>query len=434
MLQLLFHLSIYVLILLNIACTPSKQTPQPRPDINTLLQHVEQHQRTGHAEKSLIPLKQALKHTDSIAQQALLHGSLGQSHFLNDQAQQAEYHLNLAIELAEQAQRDDIQALALLNLGILLSGKQAYKQAQQAFQTSAQLARKTGKTLLALKSEVNLIGLKATPKAEQQLKALLPQLRALPNHREKLYLYFKTLKMARQANWQVMKVLAIQALQVLKAIKGEQALAAQVLGEAGLVYKQAQEIDTALKLIQQARFQARSLASQYLLYRWSWQAGRLLFEQGKLGEAIKAYREAVFAGDKARHAKRFQQAGCRILNPDNETDITSVFYEFADLLLSRAGTHPESAHQDRIEARHSLERLKITELNQYFGDECTAHFFKDTLLVDEIAEHTAVLYPILLKDRLELLLSLPNQDIAQFTIQIPKSQLHNTAAIPALQP
>lgn len=427
MLQLLFRFSICFLILLNTACTSSEQNTKPPHDINALLQQAEQYQRAGHAKKSLLPLKQVLESTSPVAQQALLHGSLGQSYFLNDQAQEAEHHLKLAVELAGQAQRDDIQALALLNLGILLSGKKAYRQAQQAFHRSATLARKTSKTLLALKSEVNLITLKDTPKAEQQLKMLLPQLQVLPAHREKLYLYFKVLKFARQANWQIMNVLATQAFQVLQQVKGEPTLAAQALGEIGLVYKQAQDIGTALKWIQQARFQAQQLTSKHLFYRWSWQAGHLLAKQGKLEQAIMAYREAVFAGNQVRHAKRFQHEDCRFLNPDNETDITTVFYEFADLLLRRAATNSKTAYQDRIEARNILEQLKITELDQYFGDECTVKHFKETLQVDEISEQTAVLYPILLQDRLELLLSLPKQGIAQFSIHIPKSQVHDAA-------
>jgi CHAT domain-containing protein len=59
-----------------------------------------------------------------------------------------------------------------------------------------------------------------------------------------------------------------------------------------------------------------------------------------------------------------------------------------------------------LEARDTVESQKVAELQDYFKDSCNVNTHSHETLVDEaIASNTAVIYPILLPDRTELLVS-----------------------------
>ena len=66
---------------------------------------------------------------------------------------------------------------------------------------------------------------------------------------------------------------------------------------------------------------------------------------------------------------------------------------------------PAAARALLIEARSAMEGLKAAELREYFQDECVAALEAQARPVDEVAPSAAVVYPISLPDRLELLVS-----------------------------
>jgi CHAT domain-containing protein len=86
-----------------------------------------------------------------------------------------------------------------------------------------------------------------------------------------------------------------------------------------------------------------------------------------------------------------------------------VFFEYVDLLLSSAPPPAElAAHQARLlQARETVERLKAAALRDYFRDECVDAVQSKVESLDQVSRTAVVVYPILLEDRLELLLSLP---------------------------
>ena len=62
-----------------------------------------------------------------------------------------------------------------------------------------------------------------------------------------------------------------------------------------------------------------------------------------------------------------------------------------------------------LEARQTMEQSKTAELENYFQDDCVAALQATAKSVDEISEKAAAIYPILLEDRVELLVSLPGR-------------------------
>ena len=62
-----------------------------------------------------------------------------------------------------------------------------------------------------------------------------------------------------------------------------------------------------------------------------------------------------------------------------------------------------------------MEQLKAAELQDYFKDDCVSALQQKIQTLEAIDHKTAAIYPILLADRTEILLSLPNE-IKRFTI------------------
>ncbi len=87
-----------------------------------------------------------------------------------------------------------------------------------------------------------------------------------------------------------------------------------------------------------------------------------------------------------------------------------LYVEFLDLLLARAGraADPTATQKDLREARQTLEQLKGAELEDYFQDDCVAALKAKTRGIDSLASQTAAIYPIVLPDRLAILVSVPD--------------------------
>src|SRR5438477_12201184 len=94
------------------------------------------------------------------------------------------------------------------------------------------------------------------------------------------------------------------------------------------------------------------------------------------------------------------------------------------MLLRRASSDPTRAAPLSRAALDTVERLKETELQDYFRDTCVTSFLAEQRSIETITPGTAVIYPIALPDRLELLVSFGDEQ-RQFTAPIPETTLRN---------
>ncbi|MCP4698680.1 MAG: CHAT domain-containing protein [Gammaproteobacteria bacterium] len=176
-------------------------------------------------------------------------------------------------------------------------------------------------------------------------------------------------------------------------------LMAYARGYLGSVYAHERRYAEALLLTREAIFLAQKQPD--LLYRWEWQRGRLL-EQNDLKGAAAAYRLAISYLQPIRGEFDIGRRDTRAMFYEH---IRPVYFDLTDLLLRQArDTSGEKKQQLLIQARDTLELLKAAELEDYFQDPCVARVTK----LAPPDKHTAVLYPIMLANRTELLLSLPD--------------------------
>src|SRR5207248_967124 len=155
-----------------------------------------------------------------------------------------------------------------------------------------------------------------------------------------------------------------------------------------------------------------------LLFRWQWHKARLLKRQGDSEEAIIAYQHAVQTLSTVR--------ADLVANPHASfrESVGPLFSELADLLLEQSGRAPDAKQvtQYLVAAGSTMEILKGAELQDYFQDDCVTALRARTTGIDQLAPQTAALYPIILNDRLELLLTLP-EGMKRYTTRVDAATL-----------
>jgi CHAT domain-containing protein len=163
-------------------------------------------------------------------------------------------------------------------------------------------------------------------------------------------------------------------------------------------------------------------AAPDLLFRWDWQLGRSLAARGDRGGAMAAYRRAIEEVEASRADIAVEYRAGKSTFVEN---YGALYLEFADLLL-------QHAHETRqpssllIEARATLETMKAAELRDYFQDPCLEGAAAHRKSIDDFSAHTAVLYPILLPDRLELLVFY-NDGPQEFVVPVASGEFAETA-------
>lgn len=101
-----------------------------------------------------------------------------------------------------------------------------------------------------------------------------------------------------------------------------------------------------------------------------------------------------------------------------------VYREFISLLLS-PNAQGEISQADLEQAWKQIESLQVEELNNFFRAACLTTKFSD---IDELDPDAAVIYPILLPDRLAIILSLPKQPLQVFNTPLEPTQLQKAIA------
>lgn len=213
------------------------------------------------------------------------------------------------------------------------------------------------------------------------------------------------------------------ALRTADALK-EPRLVSAASGALGSVYLQAGRHEEALTLTHRAISTAQRATASDLLFRWHWQTARIHRARSNPDMAIASYRRAVTVHESGNLSVPSADAGEIIAEPDH-----TVYLELADLLLRKSGTldHRDQTQRLLAEARDAVEKLKARELQDYFRDSCVAEArTRVRALVHNLGPRTAVLYPIALPDRLELLLNL-GPEIKHVTVAVPERTVIKTA-------
>ncbi|HBE48108.1 MAG TPA: hypothetical protein DDW76_04710 [Cyanobacteria bacterium UBA11369] len=210
------------------------------------------------------------------------------------------------------------------------------------------------------------------------------------------------------------------AIQQAKSI-GYSRSEAYGLGALGALYLENQDIANAVELTQQALILAQEIKATDIAYLWQWQLGHLLKIKGEEKGAIASYTEAV-------NTLKSLRKDLVALNPDVQfsfrDNVEPVYRQLVDLLLQPKSTNQENLKQ----AREVIEALQLSELENFFREACLqAKVQKIDEIIDKTDSKAAVIYPIILKDRLEIILKLPNNsELVNFKTETTQTQTEST--------
>lgn len=202
---------------------------------------------------------------------------------------------------------------------------------------------------------------------------------------------------------------------------GDRRAEAYALGSRGTLYEN-QDAVKAQQLTQQALALASSFEVPDISYQFFWQLGRIRKAQDDIPGAIASY-------SKAYNALQSLRSDLVALNPEVQfsfrDSVEPVYRQLVELDLEYAKTlkqeKKEKESQERLnQARTVIESLQLAEINNFFREACVETNPKQ---IDQIDRTAAVIYPIILRDRLDVLVSISDRPLSLYTNQISQTQL-----------
>ncbi len=191
-------------------------------------------------------------------------------------------------------------------------------------------------------------------------------------------------------------------------------------GWLGHLYERAERDAESLRLTETALFEAQRAEAPELSFRWQWQIGRLARRSGDLDGATVALRAALEDLSDIRVDIPVEYIEGRSSFRDR---YGPLYLDAADVLLRRVETAQTSDAQVLlVEARSTIEGLKAVELQDYFDDDCVARFQSSRTDLGEISANTAIIYPIVLPDRLVVLADIGGA-LRQYVSLVPREEL-----------
>ncbi len=181
------------------------------------------------------------------------------------------------------------------------------------------------------------------------------------------------------------------------------------VGYLGRLYESTQQWANAEAVTREALNLAMKANADESCYRWKWQLGRILKAQGKTEPSLAFYREAV---DLLQGLRRDLVAVGNDLQYGFREQVEPVYREYVDLLLQPREGRAATTEAMKT-AQQAIESLRVAELSYFLRSACLED--RRRPLTQFIHPDTALLYPIVLNDRIVTLLSLPDGSIQMMT-------------------
>jgi CHAT domain-containing protein len=320
--------------------------------------------------------------------------------------------LNESLSLAQQLQSpSDIQA-AYLHLGNTYLAQQQPDRALDAFRQAAAIVGD-----LQLSAQLHQLKLLHQLDRSAETATLLSQVQAhlqtLPHSQTRIYGQIELATLPALSHLQAAQLL-VDAAQQAKQL-GNPRAESYAIGRLAGLYEQSQQWPEAVKLTDQALRLAKGVNVPEILYQWQWQMGRILRSQGQRSAATIAYTEAFQTLQSLRGELSVISQDAQFSFRDQ---VEPVYRELVDLLLQ-----PTATQANLQQARQVIESLQLAELNNFFREPCVE---TTGTPIDQLDPHAAVLYPVILRDRLEVILSLPGQPLRHYATPVPQAEFERS--------
>lgn len=341
-----------------------------------------------------------------------VYGRLGAAYMRVGKLDHADDLLNTGVELSKSVGDDSLLASLLNDLGYLLVLNSKLTEAKSAFEASIAAAATADSPQVEISARNNLARTQIAQGDSGNVATLLEknyqQTKALPDSSAKNQSLLSIGALMQQAGRLSGSGSALRTrtytilrdgLALARKLHDER-LESYALGYIGRLYEDEKRLSEALSYTDRALFIAQKITAYDSLYLWEWQLGRLLRDSGEHDNALLAYKQSINSLQKIRTGLMYSTYG------GFRRKVGPVYLEYADLLIKQI---PEAggaaAAQDLLaEVRLTLEQSKVAEVEAYFQDECVVTR-ESVASLDRVAPGVAVIYPLLLPDRTEILVS-----------------------------
>ncbi len=404
----------------------------PRLEAEALARRGEAYRVEGQFRESGDDLTAALARARAAGDEKLVaaaSGALGNLAFMSRRTVAAEPLLLDSQARARQLGDAAVAGASANDLGNLYAATGRPQQAAQAYMEAIQQAEATGDLALAATAETNAARLALGGRDPARAAGLLRHATDRLVRMEPSYPVALALAAAGTAALAGEQPLAPQlsdvsrrALETAVAIAdrlGNAVLGSLALGGLGHLQERTGHLEPASRLTQQALFRAQQASAPDVEFRWEWQQARIDRALGHDEAALASFRRAVVA---LQSVRQDVPVDYRDGKSSFQGAFGPLYTQFADLLLRRAGRDHRNAAALIREARGALEGLKQAELQDYFRDSCITNLEVKQRGIETVAPDTAVVYPVILPDRLELLVSVGGDD-RQIVVPITEAAL-----------
>lgn len=405
-----------------------KKSDKQKEALTLLAQAYQYIGQYNEALKSLNSARALAEKSGDRTQIASVLGNLGNLHITLGPPDKAFKYLNEGLSMARELGDSGLSATILNNLGNMFATQKRYKEALGAYLEGIALAKKSNNELLAASAVTNaamsFMEDGQYEKSKEFLDRALDETRKLDPSHDKAFglinigLTYRHLRpyLPEQPDLQLLSSRALNETVTLAETIGDLRSLSYACGYLGTLSEDEKRYDEALRFTRRATLIAQQVNAPESLYLWQWQTGRLLKVIGKKEEALSAYRNCIYTLQSIRHEMSTCYGIPQI--PFRES-VEPIYFGFVDLLLQQAASMQkhEQVEPYLLEAREAVELLKVAELRDYFQDECMGAARLRTTRLDIVSKTAVVIYPIILADRTELLLSLPT-GLKRFSIPI----------------
>lgn len=424
-----FHVRKYCSVLLfglttALASLAATQSDALDLSCETLLQKGDEFRLAGKLTQAIESLKEAYARAGTSDEKGRAAAALGtallQQHRLADA-------LPLLEEAVSSGAPNDIRALAANDLGNLLALVSRTDDAERAYAQAISFSPRHIGLMLAV--EFNRLRLPGATRRSERLNSLLLRIDELTDRRERARY---SLFIASEAKSLGNMALTYQALDKARESAGEAVaprLQAEALDGLAQLYEDQKQQDDAMRLNRFGIQQAQAADARELLIGLEWRQARIWQALGNRNAAIAALRNAVTHIEAVRQNIPVTYQNGRSSFRDT---LAPIYQTLTDLLLQQTATQKGTTRAATMrQARDITELAKQSELEDYLGNRCSVGVARQASsnvrggTSASLPRGAAVLYPIILSDRIELLIE-TEQGMEQVTVKANPMQFDKT--------
>jgi CHAT domain-containing protein/Flp pilus assembly protein TadD len=347
--------------------------------------------------------------------------SLGDALQLVGDLNKSRQALQQSLEIAQKLDSPENVSAALFSLGNTARVQQNFQEAIEFYQQATALSPNP---ITKVQAQINqlslLVNIEQTAAAQILLPQIQTQLANLPPSQTTIYarIHLAQSLLKLKTTPKTIAQICATAVQQAKDLASKRA-ESFALGTLGNVYEQTKQWPIAQNLTQQALIIAQAINAPDIAYRWHWQLGRLLKQQGNIQSAINAYDTAV---SELLTLRRDLVAVNRDVQFSFKESVEPVYRESVELLLQSQQSNPSENTLDK--ARQRIEALQLAELDDYFRQACID---AQTVVLDKVVDQdnptAAIIYPIILPQQLQVIVKIPKQPLRNYTVNKSQSEV-----------